>query len=558
MPLSLLTSLDGHVRKRPDAPFLTITVQGEEDTYSFSRFQAEALDFARRFQALGTKPDDVVFIVLKHGAALYTAFVGAMYAGAIPSFLPFPTPKQDADHYWSSHRALFQHVKPAVVLTYGANMAPVANSLAGLTTALVDIDALPPAAGPMRLDRRDAPGETAFLQHSSGTTGLKKGVMLSFGKVAAQVASYSAVLDFGPQDIIASWLPVYHDMGLISSFIMPLTVGAQVVSVDAFEWVARPPMLMELIERHRATFCWLPNFAFNHLATTRPKGRVFDLSCIRSFISCSEPCKTETFEKFGKLYAADGVRPEMLTTCFAMAEAVFAVSQSVIGAAPRTVSVDLALLSRENRVEVVETASRAGQFLSNGTPVPGIDLRINTEDGPVVWSPGANTKCSGEIEIRGVSVFNGYYKNIQYTEAAFSDGWYRTGDIGFLFEGELYICGRMKEMLIVNGRNYYANDIEEICGSIKGIKPGRAVAFALFDERTQSEVAVVVAEMAEPMDPGGVRTVQRAVKQAVFDRLELTLQRVLLVEVGWLIKTTSGKIVRDQNALKYRASLGKK
>jgi len=342
-------------------------------------------------------------------------------------------------------------------------------------------------------------------------------------------------------------------MGLLSSFLVPLSVGARIVSLDAFEWVARPPMLLEVIERYRAQFTWMPNFAFNHLANTKPKDAEYDLRSMRAFISCSEPCKPEAFSRFVDVFGADGADDRRLQTCYAMAETVFAVTQSALGSPPRTLHLDGALLDREGRIGIVDAgAPGARGFLSNGGPLPGMEVAIARGADRVRLAPGVSSEHAGEILVRGAYVFSGYYRNSEATAQAFDGDWYKTGDIGFVQGGELFVCGRIKEILIVHGRNYYANDIEDVVNSVGGVKPGRAVAISVFDPRTQSEEAVVIAE-TEISDRKTAATLRRNVKQAVFDRLELTLQRVELVPPGWLVKTTSGKISRKDNRERYLA-----
>lgn len=254
------------------------------------------------------------------------------------------------------------------------------------------------------------------------------------------------------------------------------------------------------------------------------------------------------FNKFS--YFADcGVEPGSIQACYAMAETVFAVTQSELRRPVRTISVAGAPLEMHgDLIPVAPTEDGARVYVGNGKPVPGLEVAIAGRDGEA-FSSDPDSIRSGEIMIRGDFVFDGYYRNPHDTENAFRDGWYATGDVGFFAGGELYVCGRLKEILIVHGRNYYATDIEEIVNTIPGIKPGRAVAFALFDARNQSDEAIVVAETELPETEW--TALKRLVKKTVFDKLELTLQTVSVVEPGWLVKTTSGKISRKENLARY-------
>jgi acyl-CoA synthetase (AMP-forming)/AMP-acid ligase II len=533
----LLAALRRRAQVTPGKTALVVQAEGSVRQFSYAELWEESGRWGRRWASSEAEPGEVVFIVLRHGWEAYAAFLGAMRARLLPSFLPFPTPKQDAQLYWASHRQLFDRVRAGLLLTYEENVAALDE--ANGKGPVFSIDRfLQQAEGDLPLGD-PAPDVPAFLQHSSGTTGLKKGVVITWRQLELQVHSYAAAIGFGPEDKVASWLPLYHDMGLITGFLAPLGLGATVISLDPFEWVARPAMLFEAVEAHAASLCWLPNFAFAHLVRTAEEGRAFDLSSIRAFIDCSEPCKAETLERFLDCFGSCGVRRGQLQTCYAMAETVFAVTQTPIGQAPKVLEIDAERFeAAQEVVEASEGRGRTRRLMSCGEPIAGIDVRIRAVDGR-----------AGEIEVQGDFVFDGYYANPEATAEAFVGGWYRTGDIGFLKEGELYVCGRRKEMLIVHGRNYYASDIEDALTSTPGVKPGRAVVFAVFDEVTGSEEAIAMVETDEAGQQ--IAALKRAVKKAVYDRLELTLRGVEILAPGRLVKTTSGKISREENRRRY-------
>jgi len=389
---------------------------------------------------------------------------------------------------------------------------------------------------PSRVDNGAAPiawhrptvDDVAFLQYSSGTTGLRKGVMITHGMFSAQVESYRDALGIVPADRVASWLPLYHDMGLVACFLMPIAMGISSSLIDPFYWVSRPSVLFREIEAFRATHVWMPNFAFNHLANTVDPSAPYDLGTMRAFINCSEPCKVETFSRFVEAFRSWGVRTEMLQTCYAMAESVFAVTQSP----PET---PVTVLQRDG-----------SSLLSVGRLVGGLELRI-TDDGGRDCADGT----TGEIELRGSMVTRGYLNNDEATAAALHDGWYRTGDLGFRSDGELYITGRKKELLIIHGRNYYAHDIEALVAGFPEVKPGRVVAFGRANAETGSDDLVIVAERMPAAAGGEERTLRRKIKAGVAEALGVTVAAVTFVPAGWIVKTTSGKIDRDNNRKKY-------
>ena len=540
---TLLAALRQHAADTPYKPALLVGRDQLWSQFTYRDLAAATLQWARRFGGQRLNPGSIVFIVLRHRHELYPAFLGAMRAGLVPSLLPVATPKQDPDLYWSSHAELFRGVRPRCILSEGVDRERITMLTRDIGCTVLDIDALARAPGvePPPLADVEHPNRCALLQHSSGTTGLKKGIALSFDQIRRQIGACAAAVALTPADCIVSWLPLYHDMGLVASFLLPLTLGCMVVSVDAFEWLARPDWLLELIEQYRGTLCWLPNFAFNHLARTADPERRYGLSTIRAFVNCSEPCKPDTFAAFRAAFGGHGLRTNALQTCYAMAETVFAVTQSELRRSPRTLAVDAEVLATEGRiVQVPPDAPGALRFLSCGRPIPGIRLRIDA----------APPDAAGEVQVAGEFVFSAYHANAGATEAAFRDGWYRTGDIGFVDDGELFVCGRKKELVIVHGRNYYANDIEEIVGTTPGVKPGRAVAFACYDEDTASEQAVVLLEAAT-VDATDWPELKRRVRRAVFDRLGLQLGVVEVRPPASLIKTTSGKLSRGENKKRF-------
>lgn len=543
----LLRHLDRHAAELGPRPCL---IHWQADSYHVLTY-AQFAEFSNRLAAAikshaTAGPAGVVFLIVKHRLMQLPLFVGCMRAGFIPSFLPFPSAKQDPDLYWQSHAEVIERTRPAAIVTYGDLMDGVAAIADKFGVPVLDIDHLDGEPETLSLPGDDS---IALLQHSSGTTGLKKGVALTYRQIDRQVQSYVKAAGLDQSSIVVSWLPYYHDMGLFTAFVTPLSVGATIVSFDAFEWVAQPDLLLRLIERFRGTHCWLPNFAFNHLVNTALTDRRFDLTSVKSLVSCSEPVRSSTFDLFAARFEAEGMPRSKLRACYAMAETCFAVSETPLGAGYEAVWYD---------AESIEGAARAVRrppgtpgsrpYVSNGAAIEGIDIRILAE----ASAPLAAGVPVGEILVRGEFVFSGYFANEAITRDAFHGEWYRTGDIGFIDNGQLFITGRKKDILIVHGRNYYAHDIEAVASSVPGIVPGRTVALGVMNELVGSEEAIILAEteLGEMEHPA----LQRKVKQRIYGALELTPRKVQLVPPGSLIKTTSGKISRSENLARFLAA----
>jgi len=532
----------------PAAPFATYVAHGTERTVSQAAFRARALQFLALLRESGAAPGDLVLMILRHGLDAQAAFMGAMLGGMVPSFLPYPNARQDHQLYWRQHRTVFGHCGARLALVYDELCEAVAACTAdiGITVLpLSRVDYCPACAMPSMLPGED---EIALLQHSSGTTGLKKGVALSYRSIVQQIARYadSVGLNAPAGAVIVSWLPLYHDMGLITGFLLPCWRGVPIVSLDPFAWIAAPTILLDAIERHRATHLWMPNFAFLVLARHARGKAGWALGSLRAVVSCSEPCKPEAFDAFLARFGPMGVGHEALQTCYAMAETVFAVSQSEIGVAPRRRAVSRSALAAKN-VEPPETPADSTILLGNGKPISGCEVRILSQDG---W--GAERQI-GEIVVKSGFMFDAYYRNQAATRDAFYDGgWYRTGDIGFLDAGEVFVVGRLKDVIIVNGKNIFAHDVEAAVSTVAGVKPGRCVAFGRFSERVGSEQMVVIAERSGESEE---QAILLAINQAVLEECGVPCADIRLVGAEWLVKTTSGKMSRSENAQKYAAAL---
>jgi acyl-CoA synthetase (AMP-forming)/AMP-acid ligase II len=392
-----------------------------------------------------------------------------------------------------------------------------------------------------------APDEIAFLQHSSGTTGLQKGVALAHGAVLNQVASYGDAIALNGQDVIVSWLPLYHDMGLIAGFVMPLVQGVPLVLMSPFDWVQHPALLFRAIHDYRGTLCWLPNFAYNHCALRirQRDAEGLSVSSMRMFVNCSEPVRHDSHQLFLERFAANGIKPEMLAVSYAMAENTFGVTQTPPGLAARLDVVDRVDLQNRHARPLSLHHPNAEARVSCGPPIAGTSVKVVNESGGELPE-----RRVGEIAIRSDCMLTGYYKRPDLEP--FKDGWYLTGDMGYVAEGEVYIVGRSKDLIINAGKNIYPQDIEAIVNEVPGVHAGRAVAFGVPDEREGTELVAVVAEV-ESHDLRERKQIATAIRQAVVRQSMVTVSYVHLVDAHWLIKTSSGKIARAANRDKWLA-----
>lgn len=552
---SLVEPLARHAAERPEQ--LALVFMGEDGQtvrLTTADFYQAAMAAGQTLQQAGLQEDDLVILVMRHSHQLLTTFWGALAIGAVPSIFPFLTEKLDPDIYRERVQKLVAHSEAKAVITFPEFVEP-------LTQLLEDVDCQVLSAADLAVSEavqsrngyRPSAEKIAFLQHSSGTTGLQKGVALAHRSVLNQIIAYSQAVGLEDDDVVVSWLPLYHDMGLIAGFVLPLTAGVPLVLMSPFDWVRDPKRLLWAMVEHNGTLCWLPNFAYNHMAKSIRKRDLegLDLSGWRLAINCSEPVHHASHETFLKKFAPYGFRPEALATCYAMAENTFAVTQSV--ESPCVEWVDLPKLQREKiAVEITAAAPHAIPMVSCGRPISGTEVMIVDDEGN-----GLAERQVGEVLARGNSMLSGYYKRPELTAAAIKNGWYYTGDMGYLSGGELFITGRKKDLIIVGGKNVYPQDLEAIANRVDGIYPGRAVAFGVLNGRLGTEGIVMVCELAESAAPEQQKAIEQALRQQIVAQTEVTLNDVRFVAERWVLKTSSGKLARAANREKYVGEFGK-
>ncbi|MCW5878812.1 MAG: AMP-binding protein [Anaerolineales bacterium] len=534
--------LQEHADAHPNQTALTFMIGGQPQPVTHAQLLAHARGAAAQLAAQGVGPGDVVLLVLHHSLELVYYFWGATLLGAVPSIFAFLTEKLDPDLYRQRIKTLVEHSEAKAVVTYPENKAALVELLAGLPVQLLVADGAPEALTSLRLATERNAEEVGLLQHSSGSTGMQKGVALSHGAVLRQIAAYRAAIQLDPEtDVIVSWLPLYHDMGLIAGFVMPIITGTHLVLMSPFEWVRQPGSLLDAIHTYRGTLCWLPNFAYNLLARTFRPPEGLDLSSWRAVINCSEPAQAESQQLLLEKLAPYGFREETLAVSYAMAENTFAVTQTPIGYPPRVDTVEIAAMQERG---AAQPATEGKRFVSCGPPIAGVELRVVDEQGQPLPE-----RRVGEIALRSDFMLSGYHNRPDLSaQALTADGWYLSGDMGYLADGELYITGRKKDLIIVGGKNIYPQDIEAIASRTPGVHPGRAVAFGVFDERQGSEKIVVLCEAAADAD---LDESERQLRAAIVKETEVTLGDFRFVPRGWIVKTSSGKQARNDNREKY-------
>jgi len=496
----------------------------------------------------GVKRGDVCAIIAKHNPLLYPVYLGCVCAGAIPAILAYQNPRLHPEKFREGLLGMGKRSGLDWILTERGLeniLQPVLgtgrSTIRGLQFPFEGNEYLSGIASDAarRAVHEMNESDPLLLQHSSGTTGLQKPVLLNHRAVLEHVKEYGKFLRVSQTDKVVSWLPLYHDMGLIAAFYLPLTLGIPTVQIDPFEWVLAPSLLLEAMSVERGTITWLPNFAFSMMADKIQEEDLdgVTLDSCRMVISCSEPVRYRDQEKFFERFAPRGLRRESLSSCYAMAETTFAVTQTPPGRDPVTLAVDADALSK-GIVRPATVTSTTRFCVSSGELIPGCRIRIVDEE-----FSDLEDRRVGEILIKSPSMFDGYRNYPEKTAAAIRDGWYLSGDLGFRDGAEYYVIGRKKDIVIVAGNNIYPEDVEAALSELDGVIPGRVIAFGEEDADFGSERLSVVAETVLT-DEAERRQLRMAILKAGME-IAVSITNVYLVPPRFLVKSSAGKPSRS-------------
>jgi len=508
----------------------TFITAGAEVRRSYADIQERALRVARSLREAGLRRGDLVAIVVGEAEQFLTTLFGASIAGLIPASLYPPATMGDLEAYLQLTSGVLRSACARAVVTTAA-LAAGFDELRSTCPDLVLVvtwDGLDAPA--LRPDPWPSLDDIAFVQYTSGSTSAPKGVALTHRNLAANVEAINgpAGLAVTPDDVGVSWLPLYHDMGLVGMTLGPVYSGRPAALLAPHMFVKRPAEWLKAIARHRGTVSFAPNFAYE-LVVRRIKDSELDdldLSSWRIAGCGAEPIHPPTLAAFAERLAGTGFRATSFFPSYGLAEHVLAATLSVP--------------NRPLRVEQVDGSSTA--LVSCGRALPGHAIRIVGEDGRPV-----EAGTVGEITLAGPSVMVGYYKEDALTAQTIRDGWLYTGDLGYLSDGELFVCGRVKDIIIVNGRKYHPQDLEWAVQDVAGIRRGRVVAFGATGRGLPDRV-VVVLEATGAVHPD---TVTDAVRRRVSDVIGLYVDDVVPVPSGVIGRTTSGKIQRAAMKARY-------
>jgi fatty-acyl-CoA synthase len=519
---------------------------GPGDRVEWAVLHEEAKAMAVALARRGVGPGAHVAILGPTSRPLVTAIQATWLAGATVVVLPLPMRMNSLDDFLVQTRARVRAADTTLVVA-DAMLAGFIQPEPG-DPPVVLLDALAgDASDPWAWDApKDDPQALGILQFTSGSTADPKGVMLPHATICANLDAIAAAAELDPDvDVLCSWLPLYHDMGLIGLLTLGMTTGTDLALAPPQDFLASPGRWMQWMSDHGATATAGPNFSYALAARAlrRLAPGTLNLSPLRVALNGAEAVDPKAVGDFVAAGAAQGLNPGAVFPAFGMAEATLAVTFPTPGQGLRTDPIDRRVLETDAYAAPGDPdGENTRHLVLLGRPVPGLEVRIVD---PVSGEARAEREV-GELEIRGTSITTGYYRRPDATDASFHDGWLRSGDLGYLVDGELVICGRIKDLIIVGGRNVYPEDVERAAASVEGVRAGNVIAFAV-DGRRGKEALVVVAESKDT----DLEAVRAAVAGRVRDAVGLPPEEVVLVEPGTLPKTSSGKLQRSLCRSRY-------
>ncbi len=499
----------------------------------------ELLDQARAITDVlagaGLFRGDRVVLAVARPSRFAAAFLGTTRLGAVAVPIPPADGLELSRVIAERMRAVLTDCAPRAILADSARALAIARSIAPKILA-IDVSAMDTAAT-LETSSRPMPAleDVAFLQYTSGSTGQPRGVVVRHANLLDNLRGIATAARFGPSDRCVSWLPLFHDMGLIGGLLLGLYVGTPPHLMEPRTFLFRPVAWLDAMSRFRATFTVAPNFAYALAATRVPEAalRALDLSSVRLFFDGAEPIDHASIDAFVERFASAGVRASAMYPVYGLAEATLAASFPEPGTGARFDHVDRAeLAARGVALPIARSHPSALAVVCLGRALPGHRLSI----APAGGEGELPERTIGEIVLEGPSVSSGYHGDPEARKAL------RTGDLGYLADGELYVVDRLKDLVIVGGRNYTPSDIERAIAPIRGLVPGALAAFGVRGESGTEALCIVAA--IHPTTWRSSATLKREIARAVHERIGLAPARICLVGPGAVPRTSSGKVRR--------------
>jgi 1-acyl-sn-glycerol-3-phosphate acyltransferase len=540
---TLLDILEEHIQLQPEALHITLLEGEEEIRISYGMLRHEALKIATLLRRLDLEPGEPVAIMLPTGPDYFYSFFGILYGGGVPVPLYPPARPTQIEEHVRRHRKIMINAGARLLITV-PEVQPVARLLMSQVPELrkiVTTESLySEAAEKIPLQHKES--DTAFLQYTSGSTGDPKGVILSHGNLLANIRAMGRACQVTTNDVFVSWLPLYHDMGLIGAWLGSLCHGCRLVVMPPLSFLARPERWLRAIDRFGGTLSASPNFGYEICATKLDDDTLtnLNLSSWRMAFNGAEPVIPDTLRKFQKRFQHYGFNPGALAPVYGLAESTVGLLFPTPGSGVRIDRVEREIFAGSGRAESAPDREEGVlEFVCCGHPLPGHQVRV--VDGRERELP---ERQEGRLQFKGPSSTSGYFRNSVETGKLFRGDWLETGDLAYIAAGEVYVTGRVKDIIIRGGRNIYPHELEEIIGNIPGIRKGCTAVFAGAKEGGTAEKLVVLTESRQAGEEA-LRELRQQVAEATIDLLGMAPDDVVIGRPGTVLKTSSGKIRRS-------------
>jgi len=541
---TLIDTLEWHAATHPDRAhciLLDATENAEKITYGELATCAKRV--AAGLRKVGLTEGDRVAIMLSTEADFLYAFFGALYAGGVPVPLYPPVRMSHIEEHLQRQTGILKNAGATVFITLPAGLR-----LATLIKPLVPSLRLVTTVESVRSDEPDPPApvknsDPAVIQYTSGSTGDPKGVVLSHANILANIRAMGTAMSVGPDDVFISWLPLYHDMGLIGAWLGSLYFGTPIAMMSPLQFIVRPESWLWAIHRYRGTVTAAPNFAYELCLQSIDDATIegVDLSSLRVTVSGAEPVSPSTLRRFSARFAQYGFDEKSLAPSYGLAENTVALSCPPPGRGMVVDRIDRSILDRDGKaVPVSPTDANAVEIVACGRPLPGHQVRILDATGRE-----APDRQEGSLQFRGPSATQGYLNSEAQTRALFDGSWLNTGDLGYFADGDVFITGRNKDLIIRAGRNIHPHEIEDLIGDIEEVRKGGVVVFGSTDKSSGTERIVIAAE-TDVAGPDASERLRDRISTAANDVLGMPPDTIVFVAPESIPKTPSGKIRRAE------------
>lgn len=555
---TLVDVLDWHAGQHPDRPHIRLyREQGADEAISYRQLNERSDHLAAGLQQLGLTPHEPVALMLPSDADYFYAFFGILKAGGIPVPIYPPARLSQLEDHMRRHARILANCLTRILITVpeaGRAARLLKSQVADLCHIVSVAQLMRPAIAPQRPALHAT--DIAFLQYTSGSTGNPKGVVLTHANLLANIRVMGPAIDAGPDDVFVSWLPLYHDMGLIGAWLGSLYYAALLVVMSPLSFLARPERWLRAIHQYRGTLSASPNFGYEYCLRRLQDADLsgLDLSSWRAAFNGAEPISPDTLLNFSEHFRRFGFRANAMMPVYGLAESTVGLAFPPLGREPLIDRIERDTFTRSGRAAPAQNSDKEPlRFVSCGRPLPEHQIRIVDRAGRELPE-----RREGRLQFRGPSSTSGYYRDAVNTRRLFDGDWLESGDLAYLAQGEVYITGRSKDIIIRAGRNIYPHELEDAVGNIADIRTGRVAVFGSADPRHGTERLVVLAE-TRVSDRGRRHRLHDEINALITDLAGAPADEIVLAPPGTVLKTSSGKIRRAASRELYeRGLIGKR